>query len=115
MLTFVVFVGYGLFAAAVVHAWLMQRAERQIRLASDNPVGLPLLTLERLLFRLIAAAFVFLTLTLATGKLERIVSTLRAIRHVEIIRIGSRVPVSLPMRATCAPWSRRSTPTKRAR
>jgi len=27
----------------------------------------PLLTLERLLFRLIAAAFVFLTLTLATG------------------------------------------------
>ena len=37
-------------------------------------------------------------LTFSTGKLERILSSLRAIRHIEIIRIGSRVPVSLPMR-----------------
>ena len=58
---------YGLFAAAVVHAWLMQRAERQIRLASDNPVGLPLLTLERLTFRFVDAGFVLLSATLLAG------------------------------------------------
>jgi len=37
-------------------------------------------------------------LTFATEKLDRILGKLRAIRHLEIIRIGSRVPVSLPMR-----------------
>ena len=36
---------YGLFAAAVVHAWLMTRAEKHIRLATDSPSGMPLLTL----------------------------------------------------------------------
>lgn len=39
-------------------------------------------------------------LTMATPKLERIVSALRAIPHVDIIRIGTRVPVVLPMRIT---------------
>ena len=34
----------------------------------------------------------------ATDKLDRILGRLRAIAHVEIIRIGSRVPVALPMR-----------------
>ena len=42
---------YALFAAAVVHAGLMNRAERQIRLAEADPSGLPLMTLERLTFR----------------------------------------------------------------
>jgi lysine 2,3-aminomutase len=37
-------------------------------------------------------------LTLSTEKLEWIVSSVRAIPHVEIIRIGTRVPVCLPMR-----------------
>lgn len=37
-------------------------------------------------------------LTLSTEKLEWIVSSIRAIEHVEIIRIGTRVPVCLPMR-----------------
>ncbi len=37
-------------------------------------------------------------LTYATTKLERILSKLRAIPHLEIIRIGSRVPVALPQR-----------------
>jgi lysine 2,3-aminomutase len=32
--------------------------------------------------------------------LERLLSALRAIRHVEILRIGSRVPVVMPMRIT---------------
>jgi lysine 2,3-aminomutase len=37
-------------------------------------------------------------LLLSTARLERIVSELRSIDHVEIIRIGTRVPVVLPMR-----------------
>ncbi|HWQ07332.1 MAG TPA: KamA family radical SAM protein [Feifaniaceae bacterium] len=39
-------------------------------------------------------------LTMSTAKLEHIVSSLRAIEHVEIIRIGTRVPVVMPMRIT---------------
>ncbi len=58
---------YGLFAAAVVHAWLMTRAEKQIRLASDEGGGVPLLTLERLTFRFVVAGFVLLTATLLAG------------------------------------------------
>lgn len=58
---------YGLFAAAVVHAWLMTRAEKQIRLAADSPSGIPLLTLERLTFRFVVAGFVVLTATLIAG------------------------------------------------
>lgn len=60
---------YGLFAAAVVHAWLMTRTERQIRLATEEPGGLPLLTLERLTFRFVAAGFVLLSATLLAGLL----------------------------------------------
>jgi ABC-type uncharacterized transport system permease subunit len=58
---------YGLFAAAVGHAWLLRRAEKNIRQAGDNTVGLPLLTLERLTFRFADAGFVLLTATLAAG------------------------------------------------
>jgi len=39
-------------------------------------------------------------LTLAPKVLEYILSSLRAIEHIEIIRIGSRVPVFLPQRIT---------------
>jgi lysine 2,3-aminomutase len=39
-------------------------------------------------------------LVLAPRLLEMIISRLRAIPHIEIIRIGSRVPVFLPMRVT---------------
>ena len=58
---------YGLFAVAVVHAWLMGRAERQMRLGADSQSGLPLLTLERLTFRFVAAGFALLTATLVAG------------------------------------------------
>jgi ABC-type uncharacterized transport system permease subunit len=58
---------YGLFAAAVVHAWLMQRTERNMRNASEPHAGLPLLTLERLTFRFAGAGFVLLTGTLLAG------------------------------------------------
>ncbi len=39
-------------------------------------------------------------LTLSDGKLKMVMEDLRAIRHVEIIRIGSRIPVVNPMRIT---------------
>ena len=58
---------YGLFAAAVVHAWLMQRAEQTMRKAAEPESGLPLLTLERLTFRFATAGFVLLTATLLAG------------------------------------------------
>ena len=58
---------YGLFAAAVVHAWLMTRAEHHIRQAEDPQSGIPLLTLERLTFRFVTAGFVLLTATLLAG------------------------------------------------
>ncbi len=60
---------YGLFAAAVVHAWLMSRAEKQIRRAADPHAGVPLLTLERLTFRFATAGFVLLSATLLAGAL----------------------------------------------
>ncbi len=58
---------YGLFAAAVIHAWLMGRAERQMRQATESSVSLPLLTLERLTFRFVGAGFLLLSATLVAG------------------------------------------------
>ena len=60
---------YGMFAAAVVHAWMMTRTEQDIRQAQDGASGLPLLTLERLTFRFVTAGFVMLTATLVAGTL----------------------------------------------
>jgi ABC-type uncharacterized transport system permease subunit len=60
---------YGLFAVAVVHAWLMTRAEKNIRQAADPKAGVPLLTLERLTFRFATAGFVLLSATLLAGLL----------------------------------------------
>jgi lysine 2,3-aminomutase len=37
-------------------------------------------------------------LTLSTEKLEWLISSVRAIPHVDIVRVGTRVPVCLPMR-----------------
>jgi lysine 2,3-aminomutase len=39
-------------------------------------------------------------LTMSDEKLERIIARLRKIPHVEVIRIGTRVPVVMPMRIT---------------
>ena len=62
---------YGLFAAAVVHGYLMGRAEAQMRRAlqadAGEGVGLPLMTLERLMFGLVVGGFVLLTGTLLAG------------------------------------------------
>jgi ABC-type uncharacterized transport system permease subunit len=64
---------YGLFGAAVLHAVLLNRAERAMRMAQAAPVGgaspqgLPLLRLERLTFRFVTAGFVVLSAALALG------------------------------------------------
>ncbi len=61
---------YGLLAVATVHAWLMRRAEEHMRSAqgaADAGVGLPLMTLERLMLGFVFAAFVLLTGTLLAG------------------------------------------------
>jgi ABC-type uncharacterized transport system permease subunit len=58
---------YGLFAAAVLHAWIMTRNERRMRLAVDTTSGMPLLVLERLTFRFVLAGFVLLSATLLAG------------------------------------------------
>jgi ABC-type uncharacterized transport system permease subunit len=62
-------IAYGLYVVALLHAMLMAFAERSLHRKEGSFVGNlpPLLTLETLLFRAIAAAFVFLTLTLITG------------------------------------------------
>ena len=60
---------YGLFGAAVVHAWFMTRTEDRIRHAGESPTGLPLLTLERLTFRFVSAGFVLLSATLLVALL----------------------------------------------
>ena len=39
-------------------------------------------------------------LVMSTDRLERIIAGIRAIPHVDIIRIGTRVPVVMPMRVT---------------
>lgn len=61
---------YGLFGAAVLHASMLDAADRQLRLktgAGVGPFGLPLLRLERLTFRFVDAGFVVLTATLLLG------------------------------------------------
>jgi ABC-type uncharacterized transport system permease subunit len=61
---------YGLFGAAVLHATLLDNAERQLRrhaVAGAGPLGMPLLRLERLTFRFVEAGFVVLTLALLLG------------------------------------------------
>lgn len=60
---------YGLFGIAVVHAWFMNHAEKRIRMGKDSQSGLPLLTLERLTYRFVAAGFVLLSATLVVGVL----------------------------------------------
>ena len=63
---------YSLFTIAPLHVMLMALIERRLH-AGNLPAALqnmpPLLTMETLLFRIIAAGFVLLTLTIASGVL----------------------------------------------
>lgn len=70
---------YGLFGAAVLHAGLLDAAERQMRPRGGRPplavgsaplappLGLPLMRLERLTFRFVDAGFVVLSAALVLG------------------------------------------------
>lgn len=64
---------YGLFGAAVLHALLLDAAERRLRPGTAaaqptaGPLGIPLLQLERVTFRFVEAGFVVLTATLILG------------------------------------------------
>lgn len=59
---------YGLFGAAVLHAILLDTAERKLRQRQPGvALGLPLLKLERLTFRFVEAGFVVLSLALLLG------------------------------------------------
>jgi ABC-type uncharacterized transport system permease subunit len=58
---------YGMFGAAVVHAWLMREAEGGMRNNTGHAQGVPLLGLERLMFRFIGIGFALLSATLLAG------------------------------------------------
>lgn len=62
---------YGLFGAAVLHAALLSNAERQMRsgrgAVTPTPLGMPLLRLEKLTFRFVAAGFTVLSAALVLG------------------------------------------------
>ena len=70
---------YGLFGAAVLHAAMLNRADRQMRQTlsegnglprvalSSAPMGLPLMGLERLTFRFVSAGFVVLSVAIFLG------------------------------------------------
>jgi ABC-type uncharacterized transport system permease subunit len=65
-------VSYGLFGVAVLHAWMLDAAERRLRTRTDDSgtmFGLPLLRLERLTFGFVEAGFIVLTLALVLGVL----------------------------------------------
>lgn len=61
---------YGLFGAAVLHAAMLDAADRRLRLrtgTSGGAFGMPLMQLERLTFRFVEAGFAVLTATLVLG------------------------------------------------
>jgi ABC-type uncharacterized transport system permease subunit len=92
----VAFAAYALFTIAALHALLIALAEKHLHKAvrptiiADLP---PLLTLEKLLFRMIQAGFVLLTLTLASGILfsEEIFGKAVVWNHKTVFGIASWV------------------------
>jgi len=102
-------IAYGLFAIAALHAILMLLVERRLHamrggIAQRNGSAAgngwlagwldtlpPLLTLEKLLFRLIAAGFILLTLTLLSGILfnEQLVDRALRLDHKTVFAILS--------------------------
>ena len=59
---------YGLFGVAVLHAFMLDAAERRLRARGPGPgPGMPLLLLEKITFRFVEAGFAVLTATLVLG------------------------------------------------
>ena len=68
----VALISYAMFLVAAMEALVLMGLEKRLRRRLPDPESAalpPLLTLERFLFRLVAAGFVLLTLTLASGML----------------------------------------------
>jgi ABC-type uncharacterized transport system permease subunit len=100
-------IAYGLFAIAALHAVLMLAVEKRLqgmRRSAARPTSNswlsgwldtlpPLLTLEKLLFRLISAGFVLLTLTLVSGIMfnEQLVDRAIKLDHKTVFAILSWV------------------------
>lgn len=89
----VAMLAYSLFTLAVFHALLLTVAEHNLhsaRLGNDTDLP-PLLVLDNLLFRLIQAAFVFLTLTVGSGLLfsNEIFGVPLTINHKTVFGIAS--------------------------
>jgi ABC-type uncharacterized transport system permease subunit len=68
---------YALFGVAVLHAVLLSRAERRLRVSLRDPLadadrheGMPLLRLERLTYTFVGAGFAVLTAAIALGALH---------------------------------------------
>ncbi|WP_144324226.1 cytochrome C assembly family protein [Tepidimonas aquatica] len=91
------FASYGLLGAAVAHGWMMQRTEASIRAGGVQPTALPLLALERLTFRFVAAAFALLTLTLLAGWVfaEQLGTAARWITHKTVFTVLSWVVLAV--------------------
>lgn len=90
----VAMLSYSLYTLAVFHALLLATTERRLHhasLAGPDNTGLPLLTQERLLFRMTTAAFVFLTLTMLSGALfsEQIFGKPFALSHKTVFGLAA--------------------------
>lgn len=90
------FSAYGLFAVAALHAALIAVAEKHLHrpVPSAMVVGLPpLLTLEKLLFRMVELGFLILTLTLLSGVFfsESIYGRAFPLTHMTVFGIASWV------------------------
>lgn len=88
------FTAYGLFGIATLHAVLISLADKHLHRPVPPPVVAdlpPLLTLERLLFRMIEIGFILLTLTLITGLLfsESIFGRPLVLNHMTVFGILS--------------------------
>ena len=83
---FMAMLAYSLFSIAALHEGLMSLVEKRLHHAALPPVLQslpPLLTMEKLLFRIIGAGFILLTLTLISGMMfsEQIFGKLLRFNH----------------------------------
>lgn len=90
------FVAYGLFAVAALHAILISLADKHLHkpVPPSMVAGLPpLLTLEKLLFRMVELGFLILTLTLLSGIFfsESIYGRAFPLTHMTVFGIASWV------------------------
>ncbi|NTV95086.1 MAG: cytochrome c biogenesis protein CcsA [Thiobacillus sp.] len=88
------FAAYGLFTVAALHAALISLAEKHLHkpVPSNVMTGLPpLLTLEKLLFRMVELGFLILTLTLLSGIFfsEQIYGRAFPLTHMTVFGIAS--------------------------